>query len=224
MTRRGWFLLVGAGFLVAGLAASPRLLRKVEFFQVRRIEVRGAHYLVPDTLVAALGLRPEASLFDGTNGMAEKVFAIMGVADTRVSRRWPGTLVITVREHQPVALAERDGVLGMMDRRGRVLPFDPTRDPRRLPVADADPAVALVLGRVMDAEPDVFNVIDRAIRDGNDILLSGGGRRYLFRADASVRDVQALGAVVRDLAGRSRDFVELDARFTDRVFVRGMTL
>lgn len=224
MTRRGWLRLLGASLVIGAVVTAPRVLRKVEFFQVRRVEVRGARYLVADTLVAALKLQPGASLFDGTGGMAEKVFAIRGVAQSRVSRRWPGTLVITVREHQPVALAEHDGVLGMMDRRGWVLPFDPTRDARRLPVAEADPAVALVLGRLMDAEPGVFNAIDRATRAGKDVLLSGGGRRYLFRADATVRDIQALGAVVRDLAGRSRDFVELDARFTDRVFVRGMTL
>jgi cell division septal protein FtsQ len=224
MTRRGVLIAGIAALLLAGLAVSPRALRKVDFFKIRRVEVRGARYLVPDTLVAALRLGPDASLFDRTAGLADRVFAIRGVAEARVTRRWPGTLVVTVREHQPVALAEHEGVLGLMDRRGWVLPFDPTRDPRRLPVADPDAAVALVLGRVMDAEPDVFTGIERAARVGKDILLSGGGHRYLLRSDATVRDIQALGAVVRDLAGRGRDFVELDARFTDRVFVRGMTL
>lgn len=224
MSWRRWALVAGLGLAAVGVWLAPRLLREVEFFQVRRVEVRGARYLAADTLVAALALGPDASLFDGTDGMAERVFAIRGVAESKVHRRWPGTLVITIREHEPVALAQQDGVLGMMDRRGWILPYDPTREPRRLPIAEVDQAVARVLGRVMDTEPEVFAQLERAGRLEGDVVLVGGGRRYLLRADATVRDIQALGAVVRDLAERGREYQELDARFSDRVFVRGMPL
>ncbi len=214
--------LVIAALGVAAALVAPSLLRRVSFFEVRRVELLGARYLTGEDVVEALGLAPDRSLFDRLDGLDAKVAAIPGVRAARVSRRWPGTLVVRVTEADPVALAPRDGVLVLMDDGGRLLPFDPTRAPADLPVAQADSAVARVLGRVREAEPSLYALVQSARRVAGDVVLESGRGRYLLRADAPVPAIRALAAVLRDLATRAWTFQELDARFTDRVFVRGM--
>jgi hypothetical protein len=83
--------------------------------------------------------------------------------------------------------------------------------------------VAQVLARVKEAEPALFSRIGGASRAGRDVVLSLGERRLLLRAGAPADAVRALAAVLEDLDRRGRTFRELDARFTDRIIVRGMT-
>jgi hypothetical protein len=67
----------------------------------------------------------------------------------------------------------------------------------------------------------VFRVIVSASRDRQVVVLDAGDRRFLVRADANAAQLRALAAVMEDLARKGRKYRELDARFTDRVFVRG---
>jgi cell division protein FtsQ len=151
----------------------------------------------------------------------QAAIAIRGVRRASVSRRWPGTLVLRVEEFEPVALTSRREGLALVDARGRVLPFDPTRAPADLPLAPADPVVTRLIGRLKDTEPGVFRVIVSASRDRQVVVLDAGDRRFLVRADANAAQLRALAAVMEDLARKGRKYRELDARFTDRVFVRG---
>lgn len=218
-------LLVAAAILVGGLAiwfGGPPLLRQVAFFRVRRVEVLGSRYLSGPELVAAMALQPEASLFDPVGPLEDRVFAITGVREVRIRRRLPGTLRLTIRESEPVALVEREGQLVLMDERGWVLPFDPTRAPPDLPLAPADAEVAGLLARLRDVDPALFASVVAATRARQVVTLETGPHRLLVRADASVEELENMTAVAQDLAARGRTWRELDGRFGGRVFVRGM--
>jgi hypothetical protein len=130
------------------------------------------------------------------------------VRDARISRRLPGSIRVTIREADAVALTEREGRLVPLDVRGRPLPFDPTRPADDLPLAPADAAVAAVLALIRDTDP------------GQDVALELAGGRVLFRADASSDEVRDLALIVDLLSREGRAWRELDARFTSRIVVR----
>lgn len=221
LTRRRLLALGMIGGILVAAVLAPLVLRRAAFFQVRRIDLVGARYVTGDQMAEALGLRPGASLFDPVDPLQKRALAIPGVRRAEVTRRWPGTLVVRVEEAEPVALTPRKTALALMDAGGRVLPFDPTRAPPDLPVAVADPGVARLIARVKDAEPALFRRIVSASRARQDVVLAGLDWRILVRVDAGRAQLRALAAVMDDLARKGRRWRELDARFSDRVFVRG---
>ena len=160
------------GGLALGLAlwfGLPPLLRGIDFFRIRRVEIAGLQYLDPAKVVSALKLSPKASVFDDLSPFARRVHAMPGVTSAEVDRRIPGTLEVTLEERAPVALASRGDGLALLDARGRVLPFDPLRSAPDLPLAaNQDATVTGVLARVRDADPDLFARIGAAWRAGTD--------------------------------------------------------
>jgi cell division protein FtsQ len=217
-------LLLGAG-LLAGLAALgaglPVLARRLEMFRVRRVEVVGLRYLEADRIVGALGMGPDASIFDPLGPLGPRVVAVPGVARATVHRRIPGTLIVRVEERAPVALAEVDDRLVLVDRGGRTLPFDPVRGSPDLPVATRDTAVLGVIHRVREGEPGLFQAVVAARREDGDVLLETATRRLLFRPGASPREIQGLVLVMNEVERRRMPVTEFDARFEGRVIVRG---
>lgn len=219
-----------AGF--TGLAlwfVAPSVLRRLAFFRVRQVELVGIRNLDPDAVLAALRLAPEASVFDDTHLLADRVRGLAGVADARVARRLPAALKVIVREVEPIALVpgtraggSGGGALVAVDADGRPLPFDPTRAGLDLPIAQvADSGVAQVLARIQAFDPVLFQDIDAARRYGRgDVLLELGPHRVLFARDAGPEVVQAVVLVARDLAAKARPYTELDARYAGQVVVR----
>jgi len=217
----GLRLLGGLSLAVALWLGLPRLLRGVEFFRVRRVEIAGMQYLDPAKVVSALQLSPKASVFDDLAPLARRVLAMPGVTSVEVSRRVPGTLEVGLEETAPVALASRGDELALLDLRGRVLPFDPLRSAPDLPLAaNGDAAVTGVLARVRDADPDLFARIGAAWRVGPDVVLEVGGRRLWFGAQVSAEDIRAVTAVEQALARTGQPYQELDGRFAGQVIVR----
>lgn len=223
LTRRR--VLIGGAVTALGLAAwlgGPPLLRKAAFFQVRRVEVLGARYLTGDTIVVAMALAPGASVFDPVEPLEARVFAVVGVREVTIRRWLPGTLRVRIRESEPVALSQQDGRLVLIDERGWVLPFDPTRSPADLPIAPADPGVAAVLAKVRQADPELFASLLSGARERNHVVLETADRRLLLEADATTEVIQDMMAVAGDLARTGREYRELDGRFAGRVYVRGI--
>ena len=219
--RRRLLLAAGALALVAVVLAGSRLVRSLAFFEVRRIELVGGHYLTPGAVARTLAIPSGTSIFVDKAPLEARVLGMAGVRGARIARRIPGTLRVTIREAEAVALAERSGRLVLLDARGRVLPFDPTSPAADLPLADPDPLVAGVLERVRETDPDLFAGIDRGSRVRQDVVLEVGGGRVLFRADVTEEEIRDL-VLIRDLLTRERkSWRELDARFTSRVIVRG---
>lgn len=224
-------LLWGAGALVVVVALwqmAPRMLRRVAFFHVRQIELVGVRYLSPAAVIAALQLRPDASVFDPTAPLAARVRGLRGIAEARVERRLPAALRVTVREVEPVALVAGAGGHGLVavDAAGQLLPYDPVRSTLDLPVASsADSGTTGVLALVRSVDPTLYQTVTAARRYGRaDVELDLGPaqeqRRVLLSKDAGPEVIRAVVVVSQDLAARGRDYAELDARYAGQVVVR----
>ena len=217
--RRRALAIAGAALLLVSL--SPYLLRHLEFFRVRRVEISGLHYLEAAKIVAALELAPSASVFDDPEPLARRVRALPGVLEADLGRRLPGTLSVRLREAPPVALTPRGDRLALVDAAGAVLPFDPLESAPDLPVLiGGGAAVAGALARARDYDAGLFARIDAAWRVGPDVVFEVGGRWFWFGAELSAEDIRAVTAVEQALTRQGRPFQELDGRFTGQVIVR----
>src|SRR5437660_12042615 len=107
LPRASWRVLAWAGAAMIVMAlwmTAPLGLRRVRFFRVRQVEIIGIRYLDADQVLGALRLPEQASVFDDTQVLAERLRGLDGVADASVSRRPPASLKVIVREIEPVAL------------------------------------------------------------------------------------------------------------------------
>jgi cell division protein FtsQ len=228
---RGWFgrprvryaLQVLGALVTVGLLwfGGPLLLRRLEFFRVRRVEITGLHYLAPAQVIAALELSSGSTVFDDLPTAGERVKALPGVESATVRSRLPGTLEIVLQERVPVALAPAGGTLALLDSSGKVLPFDPGRSAPDLPIAaNVDRVLARVLARIREHEPLLFGKIGAAWRVRNDVVLDLEGRRVWLSPAVTAEDIRAVMAVAQDLARQRRSYRELDGRFAGQVIVR----
>jgi cell division protein FtsQ len=200
---------------------TPAVLRRLEFFRIRRVEIAGLQYLAPARIITAAGLGERSSVFDDLLAARRELKALPGVRSAQVERRLPGTLEIVVEEEVPVALAVRSAGLTMLDSSGNVLPFDPAVTAPDLPIAaSADRAIAQVLARVQADAPMLFREIETARRVQDDVVLEMDGSRLWLSPGVTAEDIRAVAAVAQDLARRGRQYRELDARFAGQVIVR----
>ena len=233
LPRVSWRVLAWAGAAIVVMAiwmTAPLALRRMRFFRVRQVEIIGIRYLDADQVLGALRLPAQASVFDDTQLLVERLRGLDGVADASVSRRPPGSLKVIVREIEPVALLMSGrGALAPVDADARALPFDLTS--LDLPIVrsgggGADSDVVGLLARVQAVDPALFQTIDAARRtetSRGDVLLelSGeGAHRVLLSRDAGPEVIEAVVMVARDLAAKARPYAELDARFAGQVVVR----
>jgi cell division septal protein FtsQ len=220
LTPRRRALVIAAAALLLTIL-SPYLLRRLDFFRVRRVEISGLHYLEAANIVAALALSRSASIFDDPAPLARRVRAIPGVLEAEVGRRAPGTLRVILREAAPVALTPKQDRLALVDSSATVLPFDPLASSPDLPVLIGGGAVvARALARVRDHDPGLFARIDAAWRVGSDVVFEVGGRWFWFGPRLTAEDIRAVTAVEQALARQGRAFRELDGRYSGQVIVR----
>ena len=221
--KRGWVVLGAAALGLVLWAGLPHALRHVGFFRVRRVEFAGLRYGDPRELTRALGLAPGASIFDDLDPLAERIRAVPGVAEAEVGRRLPGTIRVTLREREAVALAPGRGRLGLVDSLGRVLPFDPARGAPDLPVtARADSVVGMGLARLRELDPELFAQVSTAARSGDHFVVEVAGRRWRLPVDVTAEVLRSVTAVAEELARQGRSYAELDGRFARQVVVRGL--
>src|SRR5215208_4092725 len=146
------------------------LLRRLEFFRIRRVEIAGLQYLAPAKVIGALGLDSRSSVFDDLADAVRRVKGLPGVESAELRRRLPGTLEIALEEAVPVALAPRTSGMALLDSSGKVLPFDPAASAPDLPIAATpDRVVARVLGTVLVSDPMMFARIRAAWRVRDDV-------------------------------------------------------
>lgn len=225
LRRPGWkiigFVLLVVLIMVAARATS-QLISGLSFFSVRAVDVRGLHYLDADQVVARLRVDTLQSVWQDLSILRRRVLGHPQVRDVSLSRRLPGTIVVTVTENLPVALLSSVRGLQPFSGSGRALPIDARSAGLELPVVfSADPRLLLTLERVRREEPALFARISEASRDGaGDLVLQLDGVRVRAPLGVSADGLTDIFPVEFDLARRGLPVAELDLRYRDQVIAR----
>lgn len=205
--RRGLWIGLGVGVLL--VAAIVYLTVWSPLLDVRDVAVVGAAPDQVEPVRAAAAVGPATSLlWLDTDDVAEQVRTLPRVATVDVSRDWPGTLVVTVAEREPVLAAPApSGGVVLVDATGfgyRTMPARPagvpalTLAPGMLPSPDdpgtraaADVAVALPAS----LRADLVEVRANGPYDVSFVLT--GEREVRWGADAdNERKAAVLGALL----------------------------
>jgi cell division protein FtsQ len=216
-----------AGIIVAAaLLTSPRwgrnALHQLTYFHVRKLEIRGVRYLQPEDVVARLRVDTLRSIVDDVTPLEARLRSHPQVADVHITRRFPGTLIITIRENMPVALVPRGDGLQPYDSAGRALPIDPSHAMLDLPVLTvADRGALRLLGQLRAMDRRMFDRISEVVPVGRDLVLTLTSSLHVRAASGvAPQRFRDIFPVESDLARRNERAAELDLRYRDQVVAR----
>ena len=230
LLKRRWaipgLIAFGVFLLLLSPLWAPLLLRRMSFFRVRHVEVVGAKYVQPRDIIARLKIDTLTSVWDPAKPFEERVRRHPLVRDVSIDRKLPGTLVVRLVEHEPVALVPAGDGFRAYDERGVSLPIDPTAADVDVPIlARADTAMFRLLGAARATAPSVYQRVSEMRREGQ-----GGPFDELFivfdslpvRAprDVTLQQLQDVELVQQDMARRRVSAIELDLRYRDQVIAR----
>ncbi len=224
-SRRAKFALIGIALMLVITSPwwAPLLLRRMEFFRVRRVEIVGARYVAPADIVERLHVDTTASVWDPTGPLSRRVAALTEVRTVDIRRKLPGTLIVEITERSPIALVPSPAGLRPYDERGVALPIDPSRQPVDAPIVDApDTRVLRFLSELRKENLTLYQRVSEVRRVGPDELLFQLSPAVPVRAmkDVTVQRLADVGPVESDLARRQLQPTELDLRYRDQVIAR----
>jgi cell division protein FtsQ len=216
-------LLVALG--VASLASpwwGPLALLPLDFFHVRKVEVHGVRWLDPQVVVDRMRIDTTRSVWDDLGVWAARIRGHPQVQRVEISRRLPGTLVVTVTEVVPVALVPGKDGFRAFDSAGRPLPLDPSAMPVDAPlIPQRDTQVLALLGAVRAREPDLYARISEVRRGApGELIVTMGTLPVRALAEVTPARLAEILLVARDLDRRGLRATELDLRFRDQVVAR----
>ena len=221
---RASLAILVAVVLLASPLWGPPVLRRLEFFRVRRVEILGARSTSPGELLDRLRVDTTRSVWDPLEPLAARLRTHAQIESVTVTRRLPGTLVVQVKERHPVALVEAPGGLRAVDERGRRLPLDPSRTPVDAPVVTAAPRDTLVyhlLGEMQRETPALYAKLSsiRAI-GADEIVLQISEISVRAMTNVTLARLGDIDPVQRDLTRRQLHAAEIDLRYRDQVIAR----
>jgi hypothetical protein len=217
-----WTVLGSAIVLAAaGPFWVPPLLSRMSFFRVRRVAIEGAHFVAPRDLLARLHVDTTVSVWAPLGPLEERVAALPEVRTVAISRKLPGTLVVTITERVPVALVPTPQGFRAYDEGGLPLPIEPSKTTVDAPIlARRDTAVLRLLGELRSRAPEFYMRVSEVRREDDELLLILAAFGVRTMEDVTVHRLEDLEPVERDLARRQLAVAELDLRFRDQVIAR----
>jgi hypothetical protein len=229
---------VVAGAVVFGAARVPPVLAELELFRVRSIELEGARFLEVDDVTRHLALDPEASVWDELGPWEERVREHPLVQTVDIRRRFPGSLVLSVTERQPVALFPFTA-MEPVDEEGVIMPLDEHLHSLDLPVLHPEvrgrpgelltPAQLRILaqetGRLARLDPGFMARVSQLQLGEEDevwIHLADMPVRFRFRIPLDPHRLTEAKEALEDAMARfpDREVRELDLSFDEQVVVR----
>lgn len=193
--------------------------------RVGEVYVAGRKEASREQLLSALGVKvgDPILLFDPA-AARKRLLDIGWVADARVERRLPNTVIVTLKERTPIAIWQRDNKFTLVDRTGSVIGRDGLDRYRHLKIIigkDA-PKHAASLFSMLRREPSLIDRVTHAIRVG--------GRRWDLRLGNAIRirlpatDAEAawrrLTALEKEFGLLGRDINTVDLRIPGQMSVR----
>ncbi len=220
--------LGGGTLLVIGLLATPfwgpRVLARLDFFRVRKVELLGVRYTPPAEVLDRLAVDTTRSVWDPLEPLVARVARHPQIERVTVTRRLPGTLVVEVIERRPIALVTIGATLRAMDERGVMLPLDPSRTPVDAPIVRAarrGTTVYHLLGAMQRDAPRLYARVSSIASVGSDeLLIQVAELPVRTMTTVSLARLGDIEPVERDLARRQLRAAELDLRYRDQVIAR----
>jgi cell division protein FtsQ len=216
-----------AGIIVAAVVlTAPRwgraTMHRMTYFHVRKLDIRGVRYLQPSDIVARLRVDTLRSIVDDITPLEARLKTHPQVADVHITRRFPGTLIVTITENMPVALVPRGDGLQPYDSAGRALPIDPSSTNLNLPVVTTPDRGALrLMGELRAVDPRMFALISEVAPVGQDLVFTlNSSLRVRASAGVAPERFRDIFPVESDLARRNERAAELDIRYRDQVVAR----
>jgi cell division protein FtsQ len=216
-----------AGIIIAAVVlTAPRwgraTMHRMTYFHVRKLDIRGVRYLQPSDIVARLRVDTLRSIVDDITPLEARLKTHPQVADVHITRRFPGTLIVTITENMPVALVPRGDGLQPYDSAGRALPIDPSSTNLDLPVVTAPDRGALrLMGELRAVDPRMFALISEVAPVGQDLVFTlNSSLRVRASAGVAPERFRDIFPVESDLARRNERAAELDIRYRDQVVAR----
>ena len=224
--QRHWLRIVLAAIVVGIVVslpwAGPALMRRMDFFRVRKVEIRGAVYLTPSELLAKLRVDSTANVWDDPSPLVARLMTHPQIRSATIERHLPSTLVVRVQENLPVALVPNAKGFAVIDGRAMPLPIDPAVTKLDLPImASRDTAIARLLAQLRAGYPSLFDRVSEVRRQGrNELLVRLPAVRVRALADVTADRLAEVKPVEDDLARRHLAVAELDLRYRDQVIAR----
>jgi cell division protein FtsQ len=216
-----------AGIIIAAVVlTAPRwgraTMHRMTYFHVRKLDIRGVRYLQPSDIVARLRVDTLRSIVDDITPLEARLKTHPQVADVHITRRFPGTLIVTITENMPVALVPRGDGLQPYDSAGRALPIDPSSTNLNLPVVTTPDRGALrLMGELRAVDPRMFALISEVAPVGQDLVFTlNSSLRVRASAGVAPERFRDIFPVESDLARRNERAAELDIRYRDQVVAR----
>lgn len=228
--RRWWLIPAGialaAFFLLLSPFWAPLLLKRLAFFRVRHVEIVGARYVLPAELLERLKVDTLDSVWDARGPLVARLQAHPLVRDVEIGRRLPGTLVVRLQEHVPVALVATTSGFKAYDARGVALPIDPTTADVDAPIlARPDTALLRLLGAARAEAPELYGRVseirrERAAPGETDLVFILDSLPVRAPSGVTLSRLAEVELVEQDLARRRLRAIELDLRYRDQVIAR----
>jgi cell division septal protein FtsQ len=231
------FMVVAGG--LAGAVWGRALLAKVKYFNVRQVEVIGARWAAPDSLLQIAAIGSDRSVWEDYSDVERRLVAHPLIEEARVRRSGLHGLRVVVREVEPLALV---GVPQLRAVRGdgTLLPIDPTQASIDLPLLTAgaeiaDDSTMLKEGPALQAlrmfaelhalDPGLTALVsDFELSENRELLvnlvMSQPARSLALPADIDEVLVKRVRATLSDLRSRGVDAAVVEARYADQIVVR----
>jgi hypothetical protein len=233
---------LGLLVLVAGISSpvwGRAILKRIDYFSVRQVEVVGARWAAPDAILDRASISSNRSVWDDYSDVERRLSRHPLVEEAQVHRSGLHGLRIVIREVEPVALVGTPE-LRVVRADGTVLPIDPVGQSLNLPVvvqrADlAEDSTEIVAGpalealgifaRVRELDPGLAEVIsDFGLVNGSGLMTSLEASQPASRlALPSAVDetlLRRIRATLGDLRNRGIKAELVEARFANQIVVR----
>ncbi|HEY4275374.1 MAG TPA: FtsQ-type POTRA domain-containing protein [Rhizomicrobium sp.] len=193
-------------------------------FGISEIHLAGNSRVPPETILAALGMKPGESIFGAKLRDARaRILALDWVASADVVRRYPDSIFVTIVEKRPFALwRSPQGGVAVVERAGGVITAQGVEKFARLPKllgAGAPEAAAAMIDavtahRAVAARVAAYEYVSQ--RRWN-LILNDGVVVKLPEADWA-KELGALDHLIVDAGVLERDVTEIDLRSPTQYF------
>ncbi len=204
-------------------SAPPRLLHRLEFFRIRRVEIAGLQYLAPAKVIAVLGLGSRGQCFRRPGAAGSRLRALPGVASAVVQTPASGHAGDRTRGGRR-RWRLRPGAAGWRcwTRAAGCFPSTP---PQPRPICRSPRAPTRWWLECWPAcrsiDPALFARVRTAWRVQNDVTPRCGRASVLVRPGGDGGGyTSGDGGGSRTWPGRGANITELDGRYAGQVIVR----